>query len=118
MGVLRVNKQVFCCTLELPDLLNLSNKSSIPAQQYICQKTYSPKFNFNTFEVLNVPNRSNILFHPGNTKENSQGCILLGDSFGKLGNLRAVLNSGDTFKGFMSFFKLNNNFHLTVKEIY
>ena len=36
-GILRINKEIFCCTLEENDEENASNISSIPAQQYICE---------------------------------------------------------------------------------
>ena len=116
-GVLRIDKEVFCVTLEPADLENLQNRSSIPAQQYICGQYNSPIFGW-TFEIKNVPGRHAILFHPGNTKENTKGCILLGEHFGKLYENRAVLNSGDTFKGFLDAIDGERQFHLTITEHY
>lgn len=117
-GVLKIDKKVFCVTLEPADLENLKNKSSIPAQQYICKKIKSPKYDL-TFEVQNVPGRDHILFHAGNIKQHTKGCILLGQNFGKLGNGRAVLNSGNTFREFMEKEMAGESiFHLTIHEVY
>jgi hypothetical protein len=51
--------------------------SSIPAGYYRCIRVQSPKFG-NTFEIANVPRRTHILFHAGNTEADTLGCVLLG----------------------------------------
>jgi hypothetical protein len=114
-GVLRIQKEVFCVTLEPPDFQNLQNMSCIPAQQYLCSRHRSPRFG-ETFEIRHVPNRDNILFHAGNRKQDTSGCILLAQYFGKLKGDRAVLNSGNTFASFMAIMTGVQTFHLTIKE--
>ena len=116
-GALKINKQVFCVTLEPPDIENIKNISSIPAQQYTCEKFNSPTYG-ETFIVKDVTNREYVLFHPGNIKRHTKGCIILGQYWGKLGENRAVLNSGSTFKEFLNIMKDYNEFHLTIKEVY
>jgi len=116
-GVLKINKAVFCVTLEPADRLNHPNVSSIPAQQYMCNRIDSPKYG-DTFEVSNVPDREHILFHAGNVVDNTKGCILLGQYFGKLQGDRAVLNSGATFKEFMKRIGDAEQFHLTISQRY
>jgi hypothetical protein len=116
-GVLKINKEVFCLTLEQNDEENQINKSSIPAQQYICERVNSPKYG-DTFEVSAVPGRSQILFHSGNFIEHTKGCILLGSEFGKINNKRAILNSSKAFSRFMEKLKNETSFHLTIKEEY
>ena len=113
-GVLRINKQIFCCTLEPPDRGNKRSVSSIPAQQYICKPVESPSHG-GTFEVTNVPGRSHILFHSGNIVGQTEGCILLGEHFGKLRGQRALLNSGKTFRDFLREVG-REPFHLTIYE--
>ena len=116
-GVLKINKNVFCVTLEPPDELNKTSKSSIPAQQYMCVKHKSPKFG-KTFKVVNVPNRTKILFHPGNFVEHTEGCIILAQYFGKIKGNRGVLNSGNTFSHFMQIMEQVGYFNLTIHEAY
>jgi hypothetical protein len=116
-GVLKINKEAFCVTLEPPDNLNSREKSCIPAQQYVCNRYKSPTYG-DTFIVQNVPNRSGILFHPGNTRKDTAGCIIVAQHFGKIKGFRAILNSGETFKEFMEIMKDERHFHLTIKEVY
>jgi len=121
-GALIICSQLFCFTLEPTDKNNAPNVSSIPAQQYICKRYSSNKYP-NTFEVTNVPGRSYILFHPGNTDDDTAGCILLGSSIGKLRkahgvDVRGILNSGKTFEKFMGIMQHHNKFNLTIKEFY
>lgn len=116
-GVLKVNKQVFCVTLEPRDAENATGKSSVPAQQYACRRVNSPSFG-RTYQVLGVPGRSDILLHPGNTAGDTAGCILLAEHFGKLGGSRAVLNSGATFREFLGLVGDFSYLHLTIREVY
>ena len=116
-GVLKINKKVFCVTLEPPDKENQQSVSSIPVQQYVCRRYSSAKYP-STFQVTNVPGRTKVLFHSGNIVNHTMGCILLGQYFGKLSGNRAVLNSGKTFDGFMVVLSGVQAFHLTVKEMY
>jgi hypothetical protein len=114
-GVLLICSQVFCCTLEPPDRLNQRSQSAIPAQQYTCRRHHSPRFG-RTFKVENVPGRTDILFHPGNTADHTSGCILLGRSFGNLSGRRAILNSGQTFTDFMTIMENVEEFKLTIHQ--
>jgi len=126
-GILKIDKEVFCCTLEPPDMENQQNISSIPAQQYRVEPYSSDKYK-KTFQVMRVPGRTKVLFHAGNTVNHTQGCIILGERFGKLkgatGEQRAVLNSGKTFQSFRDIIKLSfareeiDYFHLTIREVF
>jgi len=116
IGILKINKEVFCFTLEPPDLENRANKSSIPAQQYTV-KPYSSQNYPDAFEITNVPDRSYVLFHPGNVVNNTAGCVLLGESLGKLQGNRAILNSGKTFDKFRTILRSGGH-HLTISEVY
>ena len=114
-GVLKINERPFCCTLEPPDKLNAQNVSQIPPGQYICKRVKSPRFG-DTWEITEVHNRTNVLFHAGNVVGHTQGCIVLGSSFGKLKGNWAVLNSGGAFGGFMAETAGASELHLTITE--
>lgn len=116
-GVLTICDKAFCVTLEPSDVRNQRNVSNVPDSQYLCKRIESRLFG-ETFEVINVPGRSHVLFHAGNFIEDTKGCIILAQHFGKLYGERAVLNSGDTFRKFMEGFKDINQFSLTIKEVF
>ena len=116
-GVLAINSEMFCLTLEPPSQENASNISSIPCQQYFCERYSSERYP-STYQVMNVPGRFNILFHSGNTKDDTAGCILCGETIGKLKHDRAILNSGRTFNRLMALMEPYDRFHLTIKEEY
>ena len=118
-GVLLMNDRVFCVTLELPDKDNQPNASCIPPGQYTCDVYQSRKFG-KTYIVRDVPDRSGILFHAGNSITDTAGCILLASSFAKIYHneveRRGVLNSGETFQGFMNCLEGIVVFKLTITE--
>jgi len=117
IGVVKIDKEVFCFTLEPADRLNAPDISCIPSGQYFCQRIKSPKFG-ETFAITDVPNRTNILWHKGNTKDDTLGCVILGQTVGKLKGQRAVLNSGATFEEFMHIMTDEQVFHLTIITVY
>lgn len=63
---------------------------SIPAGQYNVTGKRSEKFGANKI-YIDVPGRSGILFHGGNTKDDTRGCILI-----------ASRRQGDTISGDIS----------------
>jgi hypothetical protein len=87
------------CTLENPWLDNQTGISCIPTGEYLCQKVNSPKYK-DVFEVKDVEGRTHILLHAGNTEKHTRGCILVGEKFGYLGSVPAVLNSKKTLNHF------------------
>lgn len=91
-GVLFIYDRIACTTLELPWLNNARNISCIPCGRYLVKPHISPRFK-ECFIIENVVGRSNILIHAGNTKDDTEGCILVGDGFGKLDGKRSVTGS-------------------------
>ncbi len=74
-GVLRYEGAFVCYTLELPWVGNQKQLSCIPEGCYSIQRRYSERFKEH-LEVLNVENRSLILFHPANNAQRElKGCI-------------------------------------------
>ena len=89
--------------------------SCIPAGEYYCERVNSPRFG-DTFEVMNVPNRSHILFHKGNLDDDSRGCILVGESFGMLGNDSGILDSKHGYNEFMNLMSDTDEFRLIIVD--
>lgn len=74
-GILLLNGQFICYTIELPWIQNVRNISCVPEGLYQLQERYSPKFEHH-LHLQNVPGRSLILIHPANdAKKELQGCI-------------------------------------------
>jgi hypothetical protein len=101
----RIIQIPFAVTLERPWLNNQPNVSCIPSGVYNCKRIISPRFG-ETFEIFDVPNRYNILFHWGSYKEDSEGCILVAEKFSFIENQFMVQESKtDPNGGFNEFMK-------------
>ena len=114
-GVLINGDTPFAVTLEPAWEDNKKGISCIPSGPYNCKRVKSPKFG-DTFEILDVEERTHILFHKGNSERNTQGCVLIAEEFGKLNGKAAVLASGRGFAEFMSILKEVDEFELTIED--
>ncbi len=94
-GVLIINGRPFCLTCELPWRDNKDEISCIPAGTYPCIPHNGAKFK-HVWELIGVPGRADVLIHMGNIITNTKGCILVGERFGTLKDLPAVLGSLST----------------------
>lgn len=101
-----------CFTCELPWLNNMPEISCIPTGLYNVVPYSSPLHN-DVWQITDVPNRSAILIHPGNTVDDTHGCICVGAAIGKINNKLAVLNSQMTFAMLKQLFPAN--FQLTIQ---
>lgn len=114
-GVLLNGQVPFALTLEEPWRDNARSISCIPAGAYICQRVRSPKFG-NTFEVTGVPDRSHILFHKGNTTDDTEGCILVGEEYSGTYDRPRISSSERGFLEFMSCLEGQAGFELRIKD--
>lgn len=64
----------------------------IPAIKYRCIPHNGEHWK-NVWEVANVPGRSAILIHAGNSEKDTLGCIVVGTGFGFIGTHRGVTES-------------------------
>jgi len=103
----------FALTIERPWLNNRSGESCIPTGTYTCRRVQSPHFG-DTFEVTDVPDRTHILFHKGNLMEDSHGCIVIGEQFGRLSGRAAVLSSKAGYNEFKSITNAVDSFPLEI----
>lgn len=114
-GVLRHGQVPFVLTLERPWEDNLPQISCIPSGRYVCQRKRSPKFGI-TFEILNVPGRSDVLFHPGNSIEDTQGCILIGEEFSGTWDQPMLVSSRRGFLELLAYLEGIPTFELVILD--
>ena len=77
----------------------------LPAGSYRCQRgihSLDGVNKFETFEVMDVPGHTGILFHWANWETDSRGCIGVGNEMGKLSGRPAILHSMAAFDAFMA----------------
>lgn len=111
----------------LEDDPNDSVGPCIPAGQYVLRRTVYRKKGYETFEVSDVPKRSRILIHPGNTENDVRGCIAVGMRRGWVTVLkdedtgaadvekRAVVESQKAFRQLMDWLGPVDNAELTIE---
>ena len=119
-GALKIEGEYVCLTLERPWEDNKPNVSCIPIGTYICKRVDSPRYG-DVFEVNCVPGRSHILFHKGNTINDTKGCILLGSQIGSILNtdgnkIWGVEYSSEAFAAFNAKLRSVDEFTLTIRE--
>lgn len=73
--------------------------------EYLCKRGIHQLKNmprpFETFQIMNVPNHTQILFHVGNWHFDSDGCVLLGSDIAPSSRGQMITNSRMTFDKFM-----------------
>jgi len=101
---------------ERPWLNNIKQESCIPAGTYEVKWHKSPKFGM-CYKVQNVPNRGDILIHPGNYYWHSYGCILPAMKLGYLDGKKAGLISQPAVRRLNEFFN-KETFILEIRDDY
>jgi hypothetical protein len=96
IGSLSIDGVFFCHTLEDPVRdEKIYGKTAIPTGTYKVVITMSPRFKRELPLLLDVPNYQGVRIHPGNTADDTEGCILVGnllkDDF--ITNSRKTFNS-------------------------
>lgn len=109
-GMLFLGNVPMCLTLEPNWLNNARNVSCIPPGTYECIKYSGTRFK-NVFLLKDVPDRSGILIHAGNTTNDTEGCILVGHALGN----RGILNSQAAMQELNA--QLPSTFKLVIKEL-
>lgn len=122
VGMLLFNGYPELLTFELPDKQNQRNISCIPEGVYVAERvlgvtTLGGTYISETFRLQDVPGRSGILFHIGNTEKDTQGCILLGLKLGALGGAPGVSESKIAFEKFLTLTRDFDSFELCISHI-
>ena len=138
IGHLYIDDKYFCDTLEDVDRgltskmstqeilkVKIKHETAIPVgMYYVDMNTISPKYsNFAKYpyakpyngkmpRILNIPGYDGVLIHPGNNKNHTSGCILVGENKVK----GQVINSQATWKKLMEILtKKKDVIVLTIK---
>ena len=114
-GVL-INEGIpFALTLERPWLENMPKVSCIPTGSYRAIRHVSPTFG-ETWWLQDVPDRTEILIHRGNISSQSQGCILIGESFNHVLGQPGITQSKEAFRELMTILEGRDEFNLTIED--
>lgn len=120
IGKLYCNSEFIAHTLELAWRDNQKSVSCIPAGEYKCRirvARESATRDYVHLLVKEVPNRSYILFHRGNTPSDSRGCILTGTHRAQVPD--KILESKIAHNYLMNYILSNNlseNISLIIKN--
>ena len=115
-GTLQTTKgDEICHTLEPLFPSEGGGEPKVPLGEYQCVRGVHNLAHgdpFETFEVMHVPGHWGILFHSGNWRKDSDGCILVGEEIAN----NMLRQSRLAFLNFLT--RLNNidSFYLTVIE--
>lgn len=112
LGTFWMDDAFLCYTLEDPDNDNQKGCSCIPEGTYEVIP-HDGRFK-DVWEITNVPDRSAIIIHSGNTIDDTRGCVLVGERIGTLHGLPAVLDSRLALGHLRK--RLPKSFSLTIKE--
>jgi len=126
-GVLLDGETQFALTVEPPWKNNAPFISCIPFGRYVCERVQS-RYWGNTFTVRGVLNRTYIRFHWGNygglhggllqQGPDTKGCIVVGEEFGTLDSVPALLSSKRGFREFLERTAGIDKFYLNIKECF
>lgn len=106
-----------CYTVERPWLDNRPRESCIPEGDYEVVEAHFYAGGYPCPEILDVPGRSLIKIHVGNTMRNVVGCLAVGEDIGYVDGLWAVTRSRDTFQLLMQAIELPDTIRIYAKEI-
>jgi Family of unknown function (DUF5675) len=105
--------QLLLSTLEHSYVEGDEWKAKLPAGIYTCKRGVHQLIHnkIETFQIMEVPGHSGMLFHLGNTEEDSEGCVLLG----MWADSKQLYHSAIAFSKFMASLQGKDQFTLEVK---
>lgn len=96
IGELSIDGEFQCFTLEDAERFEkIHGETAIPCGTYEVRMTYSPRFKQAMPILIGVPNFEGVRIHWGNTADDTEGCILLGETRGHdfIGRSRDAYNA-------------------------
>ena len=119
-GELSIDGTFECFTLEdvvRADGTKIFGETAIPAGDYTVDITRSPRFKRDLPLVLNVQGFDGIRIHPGNTAEDTLGCILVGRKKTKRAVQESVLAFDGLFARLKAAKKAGEPITLTIRNV-
>ena len=113
IGTLSIEDVQVCYTLERPWQNNSPEISCIPKGFYLCKRIVSPKFG-TTFEITKVIDRTHVLFHSGNSIQDTRGCVLLGFQYNDTQEELIISKSRVAHEAFMKLLEGVDEFTLSI----
>lgn len=91
-------------TVERPWLNNERSISCIPEGRYTCSPRFYNKGGYDAIEITQVPGRTNVLLHKGNTMHDLAGCIAITAKLGCVEGIWGGVNSREAFRILMDHY--------------
>ena len=91
-----------------------TQRVKIPAGVWTCKRTLYVRGGYETYEVMDVPGHSRLLFHRGNVENDSEGCILVGHGYAP--GWPGITGSRQAFAAFMGRSRDRPTFSLAVRQ--
>lgn len=107
-----------CFGIEDEEKNNAPGDSCIPRGTYDLQLGRYNAGDYPAYEVLNVPGRSLIKIHKGNTEDDVRGCLVVGSGLGFIKAKWAVTDSATAFTKLMGALQNQPTAQLIVQDIY
>lgn len=91
-------------------------QTCIPFGQYIIKMQQSPHFNKLMPYLQDVPGFTSVMIHPGNTVEDTKGCILLGIDYDDSESDYTVSSSQKAFAQLYAILKVANYITIDIQD--
>lgn len=115
IGDLEVDGLHECYTLEdVVREVKIPGETAIPAGNYEVIINHSQRFGRDLPLLLNVPGFAGVRIHPGNTAEDTEGCILVGRKVGSDSVLESKLAFADLFIQMQDAIEGGEKIHLEI----
>jgi hypothetical protein len=118
IGELYLDGDFFCFSLE--DRVRTGPKvpgeTAIPEGKYQVLLTQSPKFKRVLPLLIHVPGFDGIRIHPGNTADDSSGCLLVGDEIDTSTPIPTIRKSRQAFDRLFQEMQLAPQIYITVRS--
>lgn len=94
----------------------IPGQTAIPKGRYRVVLTQSPRFKKVLPEILEVPNFKGVRIHSGNTADDTEGCIIVGQRQGKAAVFESRMAMLELMAALSSATEAGEQIHITIKD--